>query len=106
VTKFAGITNCAGMTKSASTTKSAGTTNSAGMAHFVDVTNFAGVTNFVATARSVRLAIQNRYIRRAFSPLVIAIMIYDSPFDSPLITKLPECKTSQGIANPVLSSST
>jgi hypothetical protein len=39
-----------------------------------------------------------------FWTVVIAKWLIDSPSDSPLITKLPECKTSQGIANPVLSS--
>jgi hypothetical protein len=91
------MANFAGMTKFV------GMTNSAGVTKFAVVTKSAAVTNFVTTAGSVRLALQNRCIRRAFSPLVIAIMIYDLPFDLPLITKLPECKTSQGIANLRLS---
>ena len=33
--------------------------------------------------------ITNRYIQRAFCPFVIALLIYDSPFDFPSITKLP-----------------
>jgi hypothetical protein len=70
------------------------------------VTKSAGETKSADLTKSVTLRQDlpdlpsEQIYKESFLPLVIVIMIYDSP----LIAKLSECKASQGIANPVLRS--